>query len=42
MPATLNLEENCFELVKDLFTSHVKVTAEHSAETFKIFDGILY
>ena len=41
MSANLRLEENFFELVEDLFISDVKVSAEHSDEIFKIFDGIV-
>ena len=41
MSANLRLEGNFLELVKDLFTSTVKVSAEHSDEIFKIFDGIV-
>ena len=41
MPANLSLEGNFFELAKDLFISDVKVSAEHSDEIFKIFDGIV-
>ena len=41
MSANLWLEGNFFELVKDLFISDVKVSAEHSDEIFKIFDGIV-
>ena len=41
MSANLRLEENFLELVKDLFISDVKVSAEHSDEIFKIFDDIL-
>ena len=41
MPATLRSEGNFIDLVKDLFTSYVKVSAEHSDEIFKIFDGIV-
>ena len=41
MPANLRLEGNFLELVKDLFTSNVKVSTEHSDEIFKIFDGIV-
>ena len=40
MSTNLGLEGNFLELVKDLFISDVKVSAEHSDETFKIFDGI--
>ena len=39
MSAKLRLEGNFLELVKDLFTRDVDVSAEHSDETFKIFDG---
>ena len=39
--ANLRLEGNFLEVVKDLFISDVKVSAEHSHETFKIFDGIV-
>ena len=41
MSANLRLEGNFLELVKDLFISNVKVSAEHSDELFKIFDGII-
>ena len=41
MSANLRLEGNFLELVKDLFISDVKVSAEHSHEVFKIFDGIV-
>ena len=41
MSANLRLEGNFLELVKYLFTSDVKVSAEHSDEIFKIFDGIV-
>ena len=41
MSANLRLEGNFLELVKDLFTSNVKVSTEHSDEIFKIFDGIV-
>ena len=41
MSANLWLAGNFFELVKDLFISDVKVSAEHSDEIFKIFDGIV-
>ena len=41
MSANLWLEGNFFELVKDLFISDIKVSAEHSDEIFKIFDGIV-
>ena len=41
MSANLRLEGNFLELVKDLFTSGVNVSAEHSDEIFKIFDGIV-
>ena len=41
MSANLWLEGNFFELVKDLFISDVMVSAEHSDEIFKIFDGIV-
>ena len=41
MSANLRLEGNFLELVKDLFTSDVKVSTEHSDEIFKIFDGIV-
>ena len=41
MSANLRLEGNFLEVVKDLFISDVKVSAEHSHETFKIFDGIV-
>ena len=39
MSANLRLEGNFPEFVKDLFISDVKVSAEHSDEIFKIFDG---
>ena len=41
MSANLRLEGNFFELAEDLFISDVKVSAEHSDEIFKIFDGIV-
>ena len=41
MSANLRLEENVLELVKDLFISDVKISAEHSNEFFKIFDEIV-
>ena len=41
MSANLRLEGNFLELVKDLFISDVKVSAEHSDEIFKFFDGIV-
>ena len=41
MSANLRLEGNFLELVKDLFISDVKVSAEYSDEIFKIFDGIV-
>ena len=41
MPANLRLEGNFLELVKHLFISDVKASAEHSDEVFKIFHGIL-
>ena len=41
MSANLRLEGNFLELVEDLFISDVKASAEHSDETFKIFDGIV-
>ena len=41
MFANLRLEGNFLELVKDLFISDVKVSAEHSDEVFEIFDGIV-
>ena len=37
MSANLRLEGNFLELVKDLFITNVKVSAEHSDE---IFDGV--
>ena len=40
MSANSRLEANFLELVKDLFINDVKVSAEHSDEIFKIFDGI--
>ena len=42
MSANLKFEGNFPELVKDLFTSDVKVSAEHSNEIFKIFGGIAF
>ena len=42
MSAHLRFEGNFPELVKDLFTSDVKVSAEHSDEIFKIFEGIVF
>ena len=39
--ANLRLEGIFHELVKDLFISDVKVSAEYSDEIFKIFDGIV-
>ena len=42
MSANLRFERNFPELVKDLFTSDVKVSAEHSDEIFKIFGGIVF
>ena len=41
MFANLTLERNFLELVKNLFTSDVKVSVEHSDEIFKVFDGIV-
>ena len=41
MSANLRLGGNFLELVKDLFISDVKVSAEYSDEIFKIFDGIV-
>ena len=41
MSTNLRLEGNVLELVKDLFISDVNVSAEHSNEIFKIFDGIV-
>ena len=47
MSATFILKENFLELVKDLFTSDIKVQhstdvdTEHSNKIFKIFDDIL-
>ena len=41
MSANLRLGRNFLEPVKDLFISNVKVSAEHSNEIFKIFDGIV-
>ena len=41
MSASLRLEGNFLELVKDLFNIDVKVSVEHSDETFKVFDGIV-
>ena len=41
MSANLRLEGSFLELVKDLFTGDVKVSAEHFDEVFKIFDGIV-
>ena len=41
MSANSRLEGNFCELAKDLFISDVKVSAEHSDEIFKIFDGIV-
>ena len=40
MSANLRLEGNFLELVKDLFISDVKVSAEHSDEISKTLDGI--
>ena len=42
MSANLRFEGNFSELVKDLFTSDVKVSAKHFDETFKIFGGIVF
>ena len=42
MSANLRFEGNFPELVKDLFTSDVKVSAEHSNGIFKIFGGIVF
>ena len=42
MSANLRFERNFPELVKDLFTSDIKVSAEHSDEIFKIFGGIVF
>ena len=42
MSANLRFEGNFPELVKDLFTSDVKVSAEHSDVIFKIFGGIAF
>ena len=41
MSANLRLEGNFLELVKYLFSSDVKVSAERSDEIFKIFDGFV-
>ena len=41
MSANLRLEGNFLQLIKDLFTNDVKVSAEHSDEIVKIFDGIV-
>ena len=41
MCANLITERNFLDLVKYWFTSDVKVSAEHSAEIFKIIDGII-
>ena len=41
MSANLRFEGNLPELVKGLFTSGVKVSAEHSDEICKIFGGIV-
>ena len=41
MSANLRLEVNFIELVKDLLTSDVKVSAEHSDEIFNIFDSFV-
>ena len=41
MCANLITERNFIDLVKYWFTSDVKVSAEHSAENFKIIDGII-
>ena len=41
MSANLRSEGNFLGLVKDLFTRYVRVSAEHSDEIFKIFDGIV-
>ena len=41
MSANLRLGRNFLEVVKDLLTSDVKVSAEHSDEILKIFDSVL-
>ena len=41
MSFNLRLERNFREIVKDLFTSDVKVSAENSDEILKIFDAIV-
>ena len=41
MSANLRLEGIFLELVKDLLISDGKVSAEHSDEIFKIFEGIV-
>ena len=42
MSANLRFEGKFPELAKDLFTSDVKVSAEHSDKIFKIFGGIVF
>ena len=42
MSVNVRLEESFLKLVEDLFTSYVKVSAQHSDEIFKIFDDILF
>ena len=41
MSANLRLEGNFLKLVKDLFTSDIRTSVEHSGNIFKIFDGII-
>ena len=41
MSANLRSEGNFLGFVKDLFARCVRVSAEHSDEIFKIFDGIV-
>ena len=42
MFANLRFKGNFPKLVKDLFTSVVKVSAEHADEIFKILGGIVF
>ena len=42
MSANLRFEGNFPELVKDLFTSNVTLSTEHSDEIFDIFGGIVF
>ena len=40
--SNLRLDGIFLELAKDLFTSDIKVSTEHSNEIFKIFNGIVW